>query len=217
MIVNILCVAGLRTVGCIVMKLNPSALLFDMDGVLVDSFDSWWVALNLALKASHHKEITREEFLEKYWGHDLDDNVKAMGLEREVGNLCVKIYSNQVDMVRIYPGTTSILQKLDGYKKGIITNTPRNCTDKILNKFNMRRYFDAVITSDDVTKGKPNPEVIFMASDVLDVNPKKIVLVGDTESDVKAGKAAGCIVIGLNIEADYTIRSLSELLDILLH
>ena len=49
------------------------------------------------------------------------------------------------------------------------------------------------------------------ACERLNVDPKDVVLIGDTDSDVKAGRAAGCKVVGINVEADYTIRDLSEL------
>ena len=55
------------------------------------------------------------------------------------------------------------------------------------------------------------------ACEALDVEPENVVLIGDTDSDIKAGKAANCIVIGLNIDADYTIKNLSELTTLILN
>ncbi|MCK5636548.1 MAG: HAD family hydrolase, partial [Thermoplasmatales archaeon] len=53
------------------MSIKPEAILFDMDGVLVDSLDSWWASLNESLTKYGQAEITRDEFINKYWGHDL--------------------------------------------------------------------------------------------------------------------------------------------------
>ena len=64
-------------------------------------------------------------------------------------------------------------------------------------------------------KAKPDPEIVIKACTVLDVEPDNTVLVGDTDSDVKAGKAAGCIVVGINVDADYTIKNLSELIKLI--
>jgi pyrophosphatase PpaX len=194
------------------MKLKPSAILFDMDGVLVDSLDSWWNALNSALKRFNHQEITREEFIQIYWGHDLKANLKRLGLNPEVAQFCNITYGNHLDYIHIYPDTKKTLQLLSSYKKAVITNTPADCAQQILKKFDITRYFEAIITSDDVQKAKPDPEVVFKACDRLGVTPNNVLLVGDTDSDVKAGKAAGCMVVGLNIEADMTIHRLSELL-----
>jgi HAD superfamily hydrolase (TIGR01509 family) len=62
-----------------------------------------------------------------------------------------------------------------------------------------------------VNKAKPDPEIVLKACEFLDVEPEDVVLVGDTNSDVRAGKAAGCTVIGVNIGADYTVKDISEL------
>jgi len=197
------------------MKLTPRAILFDMDGVLVDSLDSWWKALNSALQRFKHQEITRDEFMKTYWGHDLKANLKRLQLNPEVAQFCNITYGNHIDYIKIYPDTKSTLRRLASYKKAIITNTPTDCARQILRKFEIEQYFKEIITSDDVLKAKPDPEIVFKACERLNVDPKKVILVGDTESDVKAGRAAGCTVIGLNVTADITIQRLSDLADLL--
>ena len=193
------------------MTLKPSAILFDMDGVLVDSLDAWWSSLNSSLKAFNYETISREKFIERYWGHDLYDNLKTMNIPLEVGNFCNNVYGDSIDFVKLYPETKETLQKLDQYKKSIITNTPKGCAVQILKKFDIEKYFEFLLTSDDVKMAKPDPEIVLKSCKMLNVNPIDVVLVGDTESDVKAGRAAGCKVIGINVEADYTIKDLSEL------
>ena len=193
------------------MKLAPSAILFDMDGVLVDSLDAWWKALNNALQRFKHEEITRDEFIQTYWGHDLKANLKRLHLNPEVAQFCNITYGNHLDYITIYPDTKNTLKSLGTYKKAIITNTPSDCTRQILKKFDIEQYFEAIITSDDVVKSKPDPEIVFKACERLGVDVTTVLLIGDTESDVKAGKAAGCTVVGLNIAADITIQRLSDL------
>lgn len=182
-----------------------------MDGVLVDSFDAWWESLNSALKMFNHKEMSREEFLKKYWGHDLRDNLKTMGLPAEIGTFCNTVYSKHLNAIHIYPDTKKTLQILSHYKKGLITNTPSDCAKQILKQFSIERYFQVIVTSDEVKYAKPSPEIIFKACQLLNVEPSSALVVGDTDSDVKAGRAAGCTVIGLNITADYRITRLSDL------
>lgn len=196
------------------MKIKPSAILFDMDGVLIDSLDSWWNALNQALKSFNHKEISKNEFINKYWGHDLRDNLKKMKLDPNIGTFCNLIYSEHLDTVKIYNDTKDTLQKLKKYVKAIITNTPKDCTKQILKKFDIKTYFSLIITSDEVQKAKPNPEIIYTACERLHTSPENVLLIGDTESDVQAGKAAGCTVVGIKIKSDYTIERLSELIEI---
>jgi len=199
------------------MKLKPGAILFDMDGVLVDSLDSWWISLNTALKKYNHNEMSKEEFLNKYWGHDLYDNIKKMNLPLEVGRFCNIIYGKNINKIKIYAETKDTLQKLNIYKKAIITNTPKDCTVQILKRFDIEKYFEFVMTSDDVKMAKPNPEIVIKACKKLRIKPENVVLVGDTDSDVEAGRAAGCKVIGINIDADYNIKNISELTMLIVH
>ena len=190
------------------MERRPSALLFDMDGVLIDSLDSWWYALNDALTMFKHPTITREELIHTYWGHDLRSNLKRLHLNPEVATYCNLTYGGHLNDVRIYPETKPTLAKLTRYRKAVITNTPADCTRQILQKFDISAYFQTIVTSDDVTHAKPDPEIVFKACEMLNVEPSKVILIGDTTSDVKAGRAAGCMVVGINVDADVTIRKL---------
>ena len=97
----------------------------------------------------------------------------------------------------------------------MITNSPRQCVEHILSRFHLTSFFEVVVTSDEVAKGKPDPELVFAACRQLQVSPSEAVLIGDTVNDVLAGHAAGCRVVGLNVEADETIHSLAELLALL--
>ena len=196
------------------MKMKPDAILFDMDGVIVDSLDSWWKSLNQALGAYNYKEITREEFIKYYWGHDLYDILQMKGLNPEIEKFCNKIYSRHINEIKIFSDTRDTLLKLEKYKKAIITNTPDDCTKQILKRFDIKQFFPVVITCDDVRKAKPDPEAVFKACKLLKVSPKSVLLVGDTKSDVRAGRAAGSTTVGINIEADFTIRKLSELTEL---
>jgi HAD superfamily hydrolase (TIGR01509 family) len=197
------------------MKLNPKAVLFDMDGVLVDSIESWRKALNHALEKYNMDKISKEVFIKKYWGHDLYDNLKRNNLPLKVGMFCNKVYSEHLEDVKIYPNVKEVLEKLSNYPKCIITNTPCNCTKQILETFNIAKYFDFIFTSDDVKLAKPDPEIVLLACKKLELEPKDVVLVGDTDSDIAAGHAAGCKVIGVRIKADYFIEDITDLLNIL--
>ena len=197
------------------MKIKPEAILFDLDGVLIDSVDAWLASLNIALDQFNHKMITRDNFIENYWGHDLHDTLNLIGVDQRAVAVCNSLYEKNLNVVKLYPNVKSTLEKLNGYKKCVITNTPKDNTNIILQKFELNQYFDAVVTSDDVIVAKPDPEIVFKACKILDVDPVNVIMIGDTKSDIEAGKTAGCIVIGMNIKADYTIRKISELLKVL--
>ena len=104
---------------------------------------------------------------------------------------------------------------MDKYPKAIITNTPKDCAIQILKKFGIDKYFKMIITSDQIENGKPAPDIVFEACRRLDVKPEEVILIGNTESDVKAGGVAGSKVIGINVEADFSINSISELSNII--
>jgi len=197
------------------MKIKPEAILFDLDGVLIDSVDAWLASLNIALDQFNHKMITRDNFIENYWGHDLHDTLNLIGVDQRAVGVCNSLYEKNLNEVKLYPNVKSTLKKLNSYKKCVITNTPKDNTNNILIKFELNQYFNAVVTSDDVIRAKPDPEIVFKACKILDVEPKDVIIIGDTKSDIEAGKTAGCTVIGMNIKADYTIRKISEIIKIL--
>jgi HAD superfamily hydrolase (TIGR01509 family) len=80
-------------------------------------------------------------------------------------------------------------------KLGCVTNSHRKMTRKILEKTGLIRYFDLVITADDVSNPKPAPDMLLEACRILKVHPSSVVFVGDTEYDALAGKAAGCMTV----------------------
>jgi HAD superfamily hydrolase (TIGR01549 family) len=197
------------------MKIKPDAILFDLDGVLVDSVDAWLTSLNIALTQFNHKMITRDDFIDNYWGHDLHNTLNLIGVDQRAVVICNSLYKKNLNKVNLYPNVKLTLQKLNSYKKGLITNTPKDQTNIILKKFDLNKYFDVVITSDDVSYAKPDPEIVLKACKILHVEPKRVIIIGDTKSDIEAGKAAGCKIIGMNIKTDYNIRKISELTKII--
>ncbi|MEF8848283.1 MAG: HAD-IA family hydrolase [Candidatus Thermoplasmatota archaeon] len=198
------------------MKIKPEALLFDMDGVLVNSINPWWKAFNESLKEYNKKQISKKEFIDNFWGHDLKSNLDKMNLESKVLEFCNQAFKGYVKEIRVYQGVKNTLIKLSEYNKSVITNTPKSCTNEILNHTNLKKFFDIVFTNDDVNLGKPNPEIVLKACRYFNSKPENVLLIGDTESDVKAGRQAGCKIAGINLEdADYKIENISQILNII--
>ncbi len=195
--------------------LAPDAILFDMDGVLVDSFNSWWHSLNKILLKEKDKKLTRDDFLKNFWGDTLQENLKKLEINTNNYSFCNNFYNQYVKYVSIFPHTKKVLETLQQYPLGLITNTPRQCTMRILKRFNIKMFFKVIITSDQIEKGKPEPDMIFSACQKLKVEPKKSIVVGDTQNDIQAGKKAGCITVGINTNADFRIKNIKQLPDLI--
>ena len=195
--------------------MNKEFLLFDMDGVLIDSFLVWWQSLNLALKEQKDKEISKDKFEQEYWGDTLQENLKKLNINKNKQQFCQTFFEKYIEDINIFDQTKNTLDQLSNYKKALITNTPRSCTKKILERFDLKKYFDVYITSDQIKNGKPSPDMIYKACEKLSVDPKYTIIVGDTENDIKKKKKANCKTVGIKIKADYTIENISELTNII--
>ena len=198
------------------MVKKPKAILFDLDGVLVDSLECWFSSFNETLKKFGLREIGRKKFSKGYWGKSTERSFESLGFGREAVEYCHRVHLKHIDEIKVREDSRKILKLVKGMVKvGLVTNTPRKNTEKILERFGLRDSFDAVVTGDDVVEKKPRPEMILRACELLGVEPGETILVGDTEADVRAGESAGCVVVGMRVRADLTINELSELVSIL--
>lgn len=193
-----------------------NAVLFDLDGVIVDSFDSWVLAITDMLDEYNMIDQVDWKFLAKFWGRGVDAICYELGLDKKAAEYCYSRQMTHIDLIKLINNTEEVLIYLKNkYKLGIVTNIPRLNATTVLDKFGLTDFFDVIMTIEDVNRQKPDPEIIFKACNMLGCKPENTVLVGDTESDVIAGKQAGCIVIGLATDGDTKIADLSDLLNIL--
>ena|SRR5687768_15591180 len=177
------------------------AVLFDLDGTLIDSIDHiiacWQETVRICLK----REITREEVLPTL-GRALlecfEEMAPGRGAEmREVYRAHQK--STHDTMVTLIPGTREALDRLRdaGLALGLVTSKGLPVASEGLNLFGLMPYFSTLVTYEDTARHKPNPEPLLVAIDRLDVQPADVVYVGDAVVDIQAGKAAGTHTIGV--------------------
>lgn len=102
-------------------------------------------------------------------------------------------YERFEDLIDIFPGIIDILSQLKGkeYKTALVTSRLRGTTDRGMKKYDLDKYFDAVITMEDCTKHKPDPEPINIALAKLGSSPERAVMLGDTMYDIKCARNAG--------------------------
>lgn len=193
------------------------AILFDMDGVLVNSLEAWFKLFNKALKHFGKEEFTWQQFLDKVWGGPIERDAKKF-FGKSVDKI-KEFYFNNFDEfeknLKLFPKTKETLAELKNkkLKLGVVTNTPKKQASKLLEELNLTNYFDVIVGGDEVEHGKPAPDMILLACKKLKIKPEDSVYVGDSDTDMIAGKKAKCLTIGFKIDGDKRIDDLTELLE----
>ena len=186
----------------------PEAILFDLDGTLVDSASDLTIALKntfgvLGIKA--HSELKVRQWIgngvDRLIHRGLTDSMEGIAEEqlfKKTKEIFFEAYKNQIgEYSQLYNG---VLKQLEHYKSmGInmacITNKDRIFTRQLLEKINIKQYFDVVICGDDLEHKKPSPEPLIFATKKLSVLPRHCLMIGDSVSDIKAANAAGIDII----------------------
>ncbi len=191
--------------------LNVAAVIFDLDGTLIDSIDIYFRIVENALKRLDLPPVSRSKILA---AAESEDFKWELVLPREVldsqENIIDKAWAviNEIapqmfaDHLDIFQGADTALNLIaaKGLKVGLVTSTQKHYLEtKMLPLKNagVDNLIQAIITSDDVEKRKPAPDPLIMCAQQLDVKPASCVYVGDTTTDIQAGKAAGMQTIGV--------------------
>jgi len=187
---------------------STEAILFDLDGTLVDSAPDLTSALNHTLEIlglkTHSEEKVRGWIgngVEKLLHRGLTDSLNGIATGDDfwrAKNIFYSRYKEQSGHYsRLYPKVITTLKSLG--KKGIriacITNKDRCFTLPLLENLAIRKYFDIVVCGDDLTNKKPHPEPLLYAASRLGTTADSCIMVGDSASDVGAAVAAKMKVI----------------------
>jgi 2-phosphoglycolate phosphatase len=192
-------------------KLNVDAVLFDLDGTLLDSIGIYYEIVDIVFEKLRLPPVPKERFVEAAkdgdfeWDYVLpaDSKDRMEELIKAATDLIYEIYPDMfAKKLKIVPGADSILKDIftDGMKIGIVTSTPEEGMRHkrhILRTSGMDKLIEVLITADDVQHKKPAGEPLIICSQRLGVAPEKSVYVGDSRIDIKAGKAAGMKTIGV--------------------
>jgi phosphoglycolate phosphatase-like HAD superfamily hydrolase len=180
---------------------NIKNLIFDLDGTLIDSSGGVIEATNYALKIMG-EPIRRPEEIKKFIGYPLDTMFRAFSdksYDEFWKYFQVKARATVVGHSITLDGSDPVLRELHkrGYRLGIGTTKIRIHIEMIMAKFGWESLIEAYAGADDVRRVKPDPEVFNMVLDMMHADPAETLVVGDTENDVIAAKAAGIGVIGV--------------------
>ena len=203
------------------------AVVFDMDGLLLDT-EVLWHHAETELFARRGADFTWDDKLAVIGtNYDFTGSYFAdrLGLPAEAGPGLVDemvglMHEHLREQVAGRPGAVELVERLRGRTRlGLASNSPRALVDTALATAGITDAFDTIVTSDDVDHGKPAPDLYLLACERLGVPPDEALALEDSSSGVAAAKAAGltCIAVpqfaGTDVSAaDRVIDSLEELL-----
>ena len=193
---------------------NKQAVIFDLDGTMTDSMWIWeeidqefFRQQNIPMPENLHAEIegmsfteTAQYFIRTYQLPQTVDEVKTLW-----NQIALDKYVHETTLK---PGLLAFLQLLkeNNIKIGIATSNSRLLLDAFLDARNLTGYIDAITTSCDVNKGKPEPDVYLKTAEKLAVSPEHCLVFEDIPMGILAGKRAGMTVCAVEDDYSATLR-----------
>lgn len=181
------------------------AVLFDLDGVLVDAREWHYDALNQAL-ALFGYTISRHEHLHDYDG--LPTRTKLQMLTADKGlpvglHAIINEMKQRFTLEKIFVQCRPVFQqqfmlaslRAHGLRIGVCSNSIRQTVDMVLSKMNTKRYFDVVLSNEDVSASKPHPEIYTKALQLFELEPGEVVAIEDNANGLASARAAGLHVL----------------------
>ena len=187
--------------------MNFQAVLFDMDGVVVDNLpyhvDAW-----LLFCERKNIPLTREVFYRELNGMNSKDTFEWF-FQREMSRAEVEVLEEEKELIyrefyrdhiKPAPGLLEFLKRLraQGIKTALATSAGPGNIDFIVDGLGIREQFDAIIGGAEVQKGKPDPEIYLKAADLVGINPSSCWVIEDSLQGIAAGQAAGMRVVGIS-------------------
>lgn len=186
-------------------KVKVKAVIFDMDGVLIEERGWHYDALNKALKLFGH-EISSYEHLVTYDGLPTIKKLEMLSVERGLPRSLhsfINEIKQQYTMDMIFSRCKPVFNhqfalsqlKKDGYKIGVASNSAKPTVETMMNKSSLAKYLDFMFSYEDVKFPKPSPEIYNKAIQFLKFEPNECLIVEDNENGIKAAKASGAHVL----------------------
>jgi len=181
------------------------AIIFDMDGVLIEAKDWHYEALNKALQL-FGMEISRYDHLVTYDGLPTKKKLEMLSMERGLPkglhsfiNHMKQQYTMEIVFAECKPKFYHeyALSKLknEGYHMAVCSNSVRNTIEVMMQKASLDQYLDFYISNQDVKSGKPDPEMYITAIQKMGLKPCECMIIEDNENGIKAARASGAHVM----------------------
>ena len=196
------------------------AILFDMDGVLIEAKDWHYEALNEALKL-FGSEISLYDHLVTFDGlptkdklnmltsvgklpkelHPIINKMKQKHTMRMILNKCKPLFAHQYALSKLHS---------EGYKMAVCSNSVRKSVEVMIQQAGLDKYFEFYVSNEDVSKGKPDPEMYSKAMDRMNLNPEECLILEDNENGIKAAKASGGHLLKIGEITDVTYLNITN-------
>ena len=198
------------------IKDQIKAIIFDMDGVIVDSeplhkesFLQVWKELGYGNNHGIHFPDFYGTSDRTVWKAFIDKHQPKMHIDELILLREQRLIKLLREKKPIFDGVLPLIQHLTSYYPiGLATGSVHHIIDEILKMDELRQYFRCIVSSEDVSLPKPSPEIFLLASKKLNVEPKYCCVIEDTINGIKAGKAAGMNVVA--ITNTFSIDQLSK-------
>ena len=205
--------------------IEPRAVLWDLDGTLIDSEEFHWIAWHDTL-ANRGVSITREQFLSSFGQRNDAIISRWLGAAAtpdcitEIANAKEQLFRDLIRKTGIapLPGVAGWLCRLheQGWLQAIASSAPRLNIDAVLEALGSAQYFDVIVSAEEVQRGKPDPEVYLSAASRLGTPPARCIVVEDAAAGIEGARRAGMRSIGVSrhghpLPADIVVQSLDLL------
>lgn len=201
-------------------------VIFDLDGTLLDTEEMNFIPLQRLIKEELDKDLSYEELL-KYKAYAGKKTLEMLGFENidKSYEKWVKYVNEYEEGAKLYDGFNEVINTIN--KNGIILGISSSKTRKQYEidffKTGLQNYMKSVVLAEDTENHKPHPEPLLKAVEILKIDPKDSLYVGDTIADYKSSKSAGMdfalAIWGASdikgIEADYSLNEPKDLLKVL--
>jgi HAD superfamily hydrolase (TIGR01509 family) len=203
------------------------AVLWDMDGTLLDSAEYHWLAWHAVLNSesfdlAHHQFVAtfgqrNDTILREWLGADLPiSEIDRISDAKEARYRALV----QAGGITLLPGVEHWLMRLqaDGWRQAIASAAPRANVEAIVAALDIAAYFAAISSAEDVQRGKPDPQVFLVAAERVGVPPARCIVIEDAPAGLLGAQRGGMRAIGVrsshaDLQADIVVDTLAELPD----